>query len=302
VNDLFGDDPLIAHEDVGRSDRRTPAKLDVLRAHAGRMIGASWYAAKKTGWKISGNHVIDLTAGDAAGDGEHEWIQGSSPAVLSSFCRTQINLRVTLIERSKPIFARLNENMSRCLPRYGFVEIGSMNWRHNVTGSTINMICTDARTVDLTDLLPDEWLYVFNDPNSMHGWCLDVKLLGFLSKSRPVSFMSTMGCNTDGLKRLILDERLGWLAHINAAIEMVKLNPHLDLLLFDIKNDPAQWAYLLLVPRKWVEETRAQMVRAFTQSELVVGSLSWRKNQTEFYETVDKLIYTNKERAERTRQ
>jgi hypothetical protein len=299
MSDLFGNEGLIAHKDVGRSDRRTPAKLDVLRAHAGRMIGASWHVADRWGWKISGNRIIDLTAGDAAGDGIHEWIQGSSPAILSSFCRKQPALRVTLIERNQAIFDRLIQNLELRLPDEGFTATSETSWRHGKTKSTVEAFCIDAHIIDFSDMLPNEWLYVFNDPNHMHGWCLDMEAFSRLSGVVPASFMSTMGCNAGGLKRLSAAERAKWKEYIDAAVTVVKRKRRLDLLLFNIKNDSAQWAYLLMVPLKWSDLIREQMVRSFKQNNLDVGSASWVKNQTDFYEVIDLLVTTNEERANR---
>jgi hypothetical protein len=302
--DLFGDDKmkrpkigLLISEHVGKSDRRTPVKHAMLRNHSGRDVGAAMYAAGKLNLIYGGHCFVDLTAGDAHGDGINEWERASSPGIFSIHARNLPNLRVKLYEKSFTVFEALIINLDYQLPFSGFEKIGDFMWRHTVTKSTIEAIHGDARDVVFDDLGEREWLYVFNDPNQMHGWCLDVEQFASIkTKNRCITFMSTMGCNVGGLKMLPLCERCVWNDHVKGLIVIVKRCPWLDLVLFEIVNDAAQWAYLSLVPSVWVEKTISDTMRYSERERVQINGCSLKTDPRQFNTSINRLFLSKPER------
>jgi hypothetical protein len=302
--DLFGDDKLkrpktglLISDHVGKSDRRTPVKHAMLRNHSGRDVGAAMYAARKLNLIYGGHCFIDLTAGDAHGDGINEWERASSPGIFSIHARNLPNVRGKLYEKSFTVFESLIINLDYQLPFSGFEKISDLMWRHTVTKSTIEAIHGDARDVVFDDLGDREWLYVFNDPNQMHGWCLNVEqFVAIKTRNRCITFMSTMGCNSGGLKRLELNERLSWSDHVKGLMTIIERCSWLDLVLFEIVGDAAQWAYLLLVPSAWIEKTIAETMRQSERDGVQMNGCSHKSDPRQFNVSLNRLFLSKSER------
>lgn len=286
------------HPDVGYSDKRTPAKHRIQRAHAGRDIGAAPYAAKKLGVAYDGHLIVDLTAGDGTRDSINPWECGSSPAIFSSLAATRPNIRVRLFEVNPSSFNWLNENLTLHLPDIGYEQIGDQEWKHRKVGSIVTAINGDGSKDTFADLRPAEWLYVSNDPNNMQGWTLNMECFCQLRQTRFATFMSTMGCNTSGLKRLERWQRDIWFNHIDHAKRIIQYSRWLDLIIFEITNDPAQWAYLQLVPRKWTSNTIIEMSKHFRAEHVDVRAVSFWDDFDGFDEMCNRLFLTKKEREE----
>jgi hypothetical protein len=285
---------------VGYSDKRTPAKHRILFAHAGRDIGAAKYAAPMLFRTppYTGHLIIDLTAGDAVCDYNSAWERGSSPAIFSLLAAQHPNVRVRLYEINPSTFDRLITNLSAHLPELGYEQITDQSWRHRRQGSVVDALREDGSQEIFADLRPGEWLYVSNDPNNMAGWTLNMQRFVELRQTRIAMFMSTMGCNSGGLKRLERPRRDIWFDHIRKAERLIAGAGWLDLVLFEILKDAAQWAYLQLVPRKWTQGTIKDMSRRFQKEQLEVAAFSFQEHPSEFADVCERLFLTKEEREE----
>lgn len=284
--------------DVGYSDKRTPAKHRILRAHAGRDIGAAPYAAKKIGRIYSGHRIVDLTAGDATQDSINPWERGSSPAIFATLAAQNQNVRVDLYEINPSTFDRLIHNLTMQLPSLGYSQLSEQEWHHSYRNSRVKAIRGDGSQETFNNLEFGEWLYINNDPNNMDGWTLDMESLYIVRQTKVATFMSTMGCNSGGLKRLPRNRRDVWFEHIKRAVDIVRKITWLDLLIFEITNDAAQWAYLQLIPRKWTAGTVKDMAKHFNDEQLDVLAVSFWDDQDGFWEVCKRLFLTKKEREE----
>src|SRR5207253_2421920 len=68
--------------DVGRSIR-TPGKLEMLRAYAGREIGAAKDVARRCAMPYRNHVFADLTAGDGVAHSGTLWTRGCSPGIFA---------------------------------------------------------------------------------------------------------------------------------------------------------------------------------------------------------------------------
>jgi hypothetical protein len=207
--------------------------------------------------------------------------------------------RVVLIERNPGVFNTLLINLTRELPLLGYRDEGPMVWRHARTGSRVEAVFDDARKV-LPEIepAPGEWLFINNDPNNMSAYALDTPVLeGWMrGAERYGAFMSTLGCNVNGLKRLSPEEREGWFDHLDDAQRIIRAHTRLDLLLFEVCNDASQWAYLILVPKDWAQKTMLKMSKLCSQTGIKVNAVSAASDFAAFRTVCERLFRTTKER------
>lgn len=294
---------------VGFSDDRTPVKHRLLFNLAGMIIGSAPYVA--TQWALhhppcccSGHLIVDLTAGDGVGDGINTWWRGSSPAIFAKLASQNKRVRVHLYEKDKAAFQALFTNLVAMLPIIGFVQVSETSWINPVMESHIDATFGDARELENFEMRPYEFLFINDDPNNMHGLVLDLERLQEViaipqgGGPRFVTFMTTMGCNAGGLKMLLPKHRQWWFTHIEQAIAIVRRHSRLDLWLFEIVGDSAQWAYLMLAPKKWSGDKIKRYCSEFTKQELQVAAHSWHYSQVGFVEAINRLFYSKQERAD----
>lgn len=262
---------------VGFSPDRTPVKLAMLRALA---LGDVNFSRPHRG------HVfVDLTAGNAKGDGINPWWRASSPAIFAYIAAKFCNVRVRLYEIDKGTFYELIDNLSRRLPSLDYVHNGRGAWRHSCTQSTVEAFRGDSSVLeDFGDVRRHEYLLVNNDPNHVQQWALNMK---HLTKCRgSITFMSTMGCNVGGNKMMPLSGRGGWLERVIEALELVRKSERHDLRLARLIGDINQFAYLLLTP----------CGRTIHQSVPMI-EYSWRAQPQLFERMINELLYTKHERV-----
>ena len=245
-------------------------------------------------YMYNGHLVVDLTAGDASGDGVNTWWRGSSPAIFSHIASKYCRIRVRLYEIERGTYRTLIDNLTLRLPQVGFIKLREASWIHQDTGSTVEAFCGDARVLEtFEDLRPYEWLFINNDPNTMNGWALN---MGHLAKAiegmhGKICALSTMGCNAGGCKIVGLEHRAPtWFPPIERNIGLLVDHPQLDLVLRKVAGDFGQWAYLLLVP---VSKTIPHEV-----GPRKVVDYSWRRNTAAFESTICELFYSKKQRAD----
>ena len=244
----------------------------------------------------NGHLLVDLTAGDAAGDGVNPWWRASSPAIFAHIASKYRAIRVRLYEIERGTYRTLIGNLAQRMPQVGFIRVHEASWIHQDTASTVEVICGDSRTLEnFADLRPYEWLFVNNDPNSMNGWALNMTHLAemMLQAQRYGSYictLSTMGCNAGGCKLVGLEHRTSWFPPIERSIGLLAEHPRLDLVLRKVVGDFNQWAYLLMVP---VSKAIPRQV-----GQLEVVDYSWRRNTAAFEAAICELFYSKQQRAD----
>jgi hypothetical protein len=290
--------------EVGASER-TPAKHAVLEAMVGREIGSAPYVVRdlqRRGLAISdydGHMIVDLTAGDAVVKPGETFRKNCSPGIFAHLATTRPKLQVLLYERDANVFGRLVVNLARELPEMGFEQIDAHRFVHRVMRSTVLAIFGDGRNAQF-DLRPGEWLFVNNDPNHMNDYVLNHEKFAHVLNSGGqhfATFMSTMGCNVGGMKRLSPEERRAWDVHVGSAKASIRNRSHLDLLMFEVQHDASQWAYLLMVPTKWIEKSIDIFTKCFNKMGLDVLPASYRRDPAAFDAMQVRLFRTRKERG-----
>lgn len=292
-------------QDVGRS-WRTWAKHELMNSVVGQEVGAvnrSTIVMDKVDRLI----WFDLTAGDAALVDGAEWHRSCSPGILAHHAvNSDKPVLVMLYEIQPATFDRLLANLDQRMPSLGYARDGEARWRY---GSHVELQAINAsgRTAS-TELIDNrDAVFVFNDPNAITEWAMRSTFASEIA-SRAWCFrsLSTMGCNTAGIKRLDLRERLDWFDLID---EQEAALPHYrDLLLAAIEKDEAQWAYLLStsVRERWRKQAESVVRSAFKaalkrmpeESRGRTAATTWlRQSPAEFRETKLQLFLTNAERA-----
>jgi hypothetical protein len=299
-------------KEPGYSAQRTAAKHRLLNRQAGREIGAAPYIRQRFGglsyFQFKGILIVDLTAGDADPDKDPTNPLGlsSSPLIFAKHAAQHRNIRVRLYEHNRQTFKRLIENLEKYLPqlrdkdgrRLHFERIGRTKWVTD-TNSTLQVIYGDGSEEDFSDLRRHEWLLVNNDPNTMAGWCLDMVAFGYAIETQPAAFMSTMGCNSGGLKRLPLKQRKRWWRFWETAKRFVDQYPSLALILVPLTNDPAQWAYLHLIPRAWVTRIHKEITNDLKKEGLHAKIYAHPNDAKKFNHALEVLLFTKAELARR---
>ena len=268
---------------VGSSIERTPTKLAMLRSLALTEFNIT-RARRNVPYR--GHVLIDLTAGNAAGAAGLPWWRASSPAIFAYLAATHDRVRVRLYEIDRGTFEALTENLHKHLPGMGFMlRRGGWNWINTRTGSEVWAHHADSRAVeDFGDVRRYEHVLISNDPNSMHGWALNMR---HLSGARGTAvFVASMGCNSHALKRAVpLENRGEWFRHIDDAVTFVRSRDRYDLRLLRIPHDVNQWAYLVLAPTsRPIPRPDGMMVT------------SWRAAPRQFESEISCLFYNNQER------
>lgn len=212
---------------VGRSDR-TPFKHWLLNAELGRQVGIfSNGASKKIPVKACPFQIYDLCAGDGADE-------DSSPKIIHKHAKFAlkhgVDVSCCLIEKSKLTAQILARNVNGC----GFKI-------HNI----------DARNFILTPTHEWQGIFVYCDPNHVHEMPMSSQFIA--SASKGTTYIATLGCNVNGLKRMSRDERMLWYDYVDSIVSSIP--SHHDAILISLINDSSQWAYLITVPKKWVNET-----------------------------------------------
>jgi hypothetical protein len=263
------------HMDVGRS-WRTPAKHDYMSSIIGQEVGVTRFLADahRLVWP-------DLTAGDAAPVDGIPWEKGCSPGILARHAASSIKpVRIDLYEIKPSTYDRLLDNLALHLPALGYQRTDEERWTL-ASHVEVNTHNCGGQHAAVEHIGPNDAVFVFNDPNAITEWAMRATFAREIAE-RTWLFrsLSTMGCNTAGLKRLPLSERLSWFDLI--AAQEAALPAYRDLLLASIARDEAQWAYLLCTSERWRKKTDAVVTSAFKRYGRT-AELEWfRGNRSRF--------------------
>lgn len=290
---------------VGRS-WRTYAKHELMNSVVGQEVGVINQRTFKMD-QVDRLVWFDLTAGDAAPVDDTEWRRCCSPGILAYHAtNSRKPVVIRLYEIQPATFDRLLKHLEEYLPDLGYVRDGESCWRH---GDTVEIRAVNAsgRAASVDLIGKRDAVLVFNDPNAITEWAMRDTFAQEIVDQQAWCFrsLSTMGCNTAGIKRLELRERLDWFDLIDTQESVL---PHYrDLLLAAIEKDEAQWAYLLStsVKEKWRGQAENEVKAAFRTAlkrmpkesrGRTAGTAWYRQSPSEFEETKLQLFLTKAER------
>lgn len=260
---------------VGKSSR-TPYKHWLYRAMLGKMVGAA--ATGKTPCR-GVVKVLDMCAGDGAHtDGDP---LSSSPAIADRHMTSDFPLAKRLRAREAFLYERETLTFARLNDRFG----GRPHMHLNNA---------DSNGVTLRDIgaVRGEGVFVYADPNSIGTLPVTRQLVESFTET--TLFLMTLGCNVGGVKRMPVEERMGWLKVVRMASRSRKI--HHDVILFTLNNDASQWAYLAAFPRKWAEDfQKAGLRNGLKHWPGGVSAFSANRQPSQFEAKLKELFYTAKE-------
>lgn len=284
---------------VGRS-WRTPAKHGLMSSFVGQEVGVTnnrmFTSVNRLAW-------IDLTAGDAAPVDNSDWHRSCSPGILARHAaHSKKPVEVVLYEIQPSTYDRLLANLGEHLPSLGYEKDGENCWR--TEKATIYAVNQSGQTADVNWLRSTDAVLVFNDPNAITEWAMRNTFAQEIKDRGVWCFrsLSTLGCNTAGIKRIGLDdgsgdakrERRAWFDLI--AAQQATLPRYRDLLLAGIERDEAQWAYLLCTAQKWRKSTESVVRSEFRKIDRTTSMTWFSENPLGFEQAKRFLFLTRKER------
>lgn len=272
---------------VGRS-HRTPAKHSLMTKIFGREVGVA--NSKPT---IHDVRWFDLTAGDGIVDDDQEWVRNCSPGILAYHARAARKpLRVDLYENKDSVFDVLEASLTTHLPELGYVQRGEC-WEYGPFVQ-LRALFADGAKASLDGVGRGTAVFATNDPNAITQWAMSAD---FVAEARRLTSyfcsISTMGCNTGGVKRLPESVRRHWFGLINDQI--CRLPEYHDLRLAAIDRDPSQWAYLIEHPKKWDSKIVDEVNKSFMSQGLTVEQATHRAEPSRFSSIQSRLFLTEGE-------
>lgn len=312
---------------TGHSDLRTPAKHDFLGRVLGQEISAARYVAPKLRTPYHEHHFWDLTGGDGfAYHGEGDWHKACSPGLFAHHARFKeclVPVTVHINERAPATFNDLIINLEAHLPDLGYEQVDETVWemgsyRHEDLSicwtdpahatqyrprKRVQIIASniDSLTEDFSELKRGDFALLNNDPNSIYTWALNIDgLVAAIDRGAVIRSFSTLGCNVGGLKMLDYEKRRQWYDYLKGLVLTVS-RPGLDLLLMAIYKDDSQWAYAVVTPTKWIDQTFDAAEKIFTKHKMRIRHFSLRQDPDGFNALVNELFQTKAERGIPTR-
>lgn len=260
---------------VGTS-KRTLGKHVLLNKILGREAGMMAYGRPVF---INKHYfIIDL----CAGDGSPTYESGlSSPAIIQKhvnyLLKHNVPVKTILIEKNINTFDRLKQ--------------------HNFDALHLNCNAQDIDILPLKIIHKNSAAFIHADPNHIEDWPISKKLLH--NAPEYTTLLVTLGCNVGGLKRLPFERRQAWYDRMD---ELLRWLPQRhDALLVVLRGDRAQWAYLVVGPKKWHSQGvyKKDVMAAFNSKTWPNGvdMVQFKANTRTFYQMRDKLFMTTKELA-----
>lgn len=186
---------------------------------------------------------MDMCAGDGADiNGERT----SSPSIIRHHLSTPMSGRQTVYRRGI-FFEKDQATCKRLSERHGDCPL--MTIYHD-----------DARNMPLSTVhgRGNDGILIYADPNNIDQLPITAELMSGLSST--TLMLITLGCNVGGLKRIPFENRLKWIQ----MAEMVRqsIGSWHDLGLITLNKDASQWAYMVIIPRKWSAEYLDSAIKA----------------------------------------
>lgn len=271
---------------VGQSPERTYGKHRLLNKTVGRLAGVFGSNSPKVGFLHSPYFFIDLCAGDGIPSYYSDF---SSPEILTNHARNIQARRgvdsaiVVLIEKDRATFDKLQKAFPANENTY---LIHGDSKSPEVIAEIAEIIKAKGK--------PNSPCFVHNDPNKVTDWAITPDLLKVLP--RYTTSLTTMGCNVSGLKRLDLESREKWFEYVQVLGQSVRAVKCHDAYLASLRNDKAQWAYLVTAPAKWEQDVVSDVQKAFKDWPHGVEG-AWLSNANQFDTLIKSLFLTKKEFA-----
>jgi len=211
------------------SSSRTPFKHWLLNSFIGKIIGAQSTGNTPCNDKFL---VVDMCAGDGADvHGERT----SSPSIIRHHLSVPTRGKQAVYRRGI-FFEKDQATCKRLAERHG--DCPMMTIHHE-----------DARNMPLSTVhgRGKDGILIYADPNNIDQLPITAELMSGLSDT--TLMLITLGCNVGGLKRIPYESRVKWIQ----MAEMVRrsIGPWHDLGLITLNKDASQWAYMVIIPRKW---------------------------------------------------
>lgn len=271
---------------VGKS-HRTPYKHFLLNAMAGKIVGVVSTGNYRVPAKADPFiQFIDLCGGDGKGDefprerdlpgGLRQ--QAASPKVLCKhavFARSRgMASRVDIIEKDQNTYSELVNNMQGVCDLY---------FTHHM----------DARNYVLEVDNDSQAVFVHCDPNNVDQTPLTGPFVD--SFNSVTTYLVTLGCNVSGIKMLPYGgKRSRWFDYVKLLTD--SLPGRHDAVLFWLKRDASQWAYLATVPKVWSADfQRGCVVAGNRWWPNGVGSIGIRDSREMFERKITELFLTKAE-------
>jgi hypothetical protein len=249
---------------------------------------------------------IDLTAGDGVVSDENmntemDWWRLCSPGLLAYYAVSEKSRKpivIHLYELKTATFARLIVSLTVTLPELGYERTGETTWTADGGRVILHAINGSGHDARLDFIGAGDAVMVLNDPNAITDWAMRETFVQEIVARKVwcCRIMSTLGCNTAGIKRRPKVERDGWFGLV--AQQESTLPRYRDLLLASIDRDDSQWAYLLCEPVKWRKDIERGVLAAFAKLGRTMTATWLRQAPDLFEEQKRVLFYTNDERKE----
>lgn len=259
-----------------------------MRSIVGREVGAAQHhdGIDRLLW-------LDLTAGNGIVDDESlEWKHNCSPGIVARYaCNSDKPITVVLHEIKPATFGRLEKSLLERLPELGYVLVDG-EWRYK--NATVQLVAGSGADASADAVNWRTAVLVTNDPNAITDWAMRPTFAAEIrARTKWFRSISTMGCNPAGLKRLGIEDRLGWFELIEQ--QRKNLPAHHDLFLAAIEKDDAQWAYLIDESDSWRSNLERDATKAFANQGLSIEFAWLRRDQERFVEIQRRLFLTRKE-------
>lgn len=273
---------------VGKSDR-TLGKHILLERLLDREINVMNARNYNENLTFLGNEyiMIDLCAGD--GKPTQQSKKSSPMLMIEAACKLR-KLDQNTRKKSQDIFINI---ILIEKDEFTYVELVNSKLyedceKFNLDSTELDFIKTNRR------LNSKSTVFIHADPNAITDWPLSNNFVKYLPRN--TTMLITLGCNVGGIKRLCLEDRQKWFDKMDAVL--YNLNPWHDATLIVLNGDSAQWAYMIVGPKKWKDKYAVDAKKAFAYWENGISIANFKSDQKEFFKMRDVLFLTKQERKE----
>lgn len=273
---------------VGNSDR-TLGKHILLEKLLSREIGV--LAARHYNEKLAflGNEyiMIDLCAGDGRPTKQSS---KASPMLMVEAAIELRNTENNISKRTSDIFINIILNEKN---EFTYSELENNHLYKDC--EKFNLDSTSLTKIKTNRILrKNSTVFIHADPNAITDWPLNKEFVNNLPRN--TTMLITLGCNVGGIKRLCIKDRQNWFEKMDTVL--YHLNSWHDATLIVLNGDKAQWAYMIVGPKKWKDKYSNDAKKAFNYWENGISIATYKENPTEFFKMRDRLFLTKKEIGE----
>lgn len=271
---------------VGKSDR-TLGKHILLQRLLDREIGVMNARNYNDKLAFLGNEyiMIDLCAGDGRPTPQSK--KSSPMLMIEAACKLR-KLDQDTYRKSQDIFINiiLNEKNENTFDILNNTKLYEDCEKFNLDSTELESIKTNRQ------LRSSSTIFIHADPNAITDWPLNDNFVNCLPRN--TTMLITLGCNVGGIKRLCLNDRQKWFDKMDAVL--YNLNSWHDATLIVLNGDKAQWAYMIVGPKKWKDKYEVDAKKAFDYWGNGISIANFKSDPEKFFEMRNLLFLTKKER------